>query len=197
MFRLKTFCLAGWACLCIAAQAQPSSGTPAGPTQVHGQGQWQAATAAGTGSTAGAAGAAGEASVSHPAVELARKLLGIPYRWAGADPAKGFDCSGLVYYVFNELQVRVPRMQRELFKSAEQVGKTDLKPGDLLFFNTFARLSHVGIYIGEGRFIHAPRRGTTVTIESMDSSYYRGRFAGARRVMNPAPGAAAQPEPGP
>lgn len=185
---LKTFCLASWACICLAAQAQTFTGAPAGPAQVQTQGQGQAANAS---------GASGEASASHPAVELARKMLGIPYRWAGADPKRGFDCSGLVYYVFNELQVRVPRMQRELFKSAEQVGKADLKPGDLLFFHTFARLSHVGIYIGEGRFIHAPRRGTTVTIESMDSSYYRGRYAGARRVMNPASSPTVQTEPGP
>ena len=171
MSRLKTLCLALWACACLAVQAQQAS-----PVQATPQGQ---ASAAGN-----------ETSITHPAVELARKLLGIPYRWAGADPARGFDCSGLVYYVFNELQVRIPRMQRDLFKSAEQVRKADLKPGDLLFFNTFATLSHVGIYIGEGRFIHAPRRGTTVTIESMDSSYYRGRFAGARRVMPPAAGPA-------
>lgn len=169
MICLKTFCLVAWACICLTAQAQQIHGAPAGPAQAQMQGQ---------ASTEGSA-----APVSHPAVELARKLLGIPYRWAGADPTRGFDCSGLVYYVFNELQVRVPRMQRELFKSAEQVGKADLKPGDLLFFNTFARLSHVGIYIGEGRFIHAPRRGTTVTIESIDSKYYRSRYAGARRVM--------------
>ena len=177
MPRLKTLCLALWACACLAAHAQPS-----GPVQAAPQGQ--------------ASAGASDSSASHPAVELARKLLGIPYRWAGADPARGFDCSGLVYYVFNELQVRIPRMQRDLFKSAEQVGKADLKPGDLLFFNTFATLSHVGIYIGEGRFIHAPRRGTTVTIESMDSSYYRGRFAGARRVMPPAAGPVPAQAPG-
>ena len=123
----------------------------------------------------------------HPAVELAKTLLGIPYRWAGANPSQGFDCSGLVYYVYNQLQVRVPRMQRELFHQAKKIQKNQLQPGDLLFFDTFARLSHVGIYIGEGRFIHAPRRGLSVSIESMDSSYYRKRFVGARRVMGGEP----------
>ncbi|MBM3363522.1 MAG: NlpC/P60 family protein [Betaproteobacteria bacterium] len=122
---------------------------------------------------------------SHPAVELAHTLIGIPYRWAGSDPARGFDCSGLVYYIFNQLQIRLPRMPRELFHRSEQIGRDELKPGDLLFFHTFARLSHVGIYIGEGRFIHAPRRGQTVRIESMDSRYYQKRYAGARRVMEP------------
>lgn len=154
-----------WACLSFGAQAQMTL-PPTGPT-----------------APSAAAPSSPEPPASHPAVELARTLLGIPYRWAGADPAKGFDCSGLVYYVFNQLQVRIPRMQRDLFKSAEQVGRSDLQPGDLLFFNTFARLSHVGIYIGEGRFIHAPRRGHNVSIESLDSKYYQGRYAGARRVM--------------
>ena len=129
----------------------------------------------------------------HPAVELAKTLLGIPYRWAGANPAQGFDCSGLVYYVYNQLQVRVPRMQRDLFHRAQQIQKSQLQPGDLLFFDTFARLSHVGIYIGEGRFIHAPRRGLAVSIESMDSSYYRKRYVGARRVMGDATAAGAEP----
>ncbi len=123
----------------------------------------------------------------HPAVELAKTLLGIPYRWAGANPSQGFDCSGLVYYVYNQLQVSVPRMQRELFHRAEKIQKNQLQPGDLLFFDNFARLSHVGIYIGEGHFIHAPRRGLSVSIESMDSSYYRKRFVGARRVMGGEP----------
>ena len=129
----------------------------------------------------------------HPAVELAKTLLGIPYRWAGTNPAQGFDCSGLVYYVYNQLQVRVPRMQRDLFHRAQQIQKNQLQPGDLLFFDTFARLSHVGIYIGEGRFIHAPRRGLAVSIESMDSSYYRKRYVGARRVMGDAAAAGAEP----
>ena len=166
-----------WACLSFGAQAQTTL-TPPGPA---------------TPTTATPSNP--ESPASHPAVELARTLLGIPYRWAGADPARGFDCSGLVYYVFNQLQVRIPRMQRDLFKSAEQVGRSDLQPGDLLFFNTFARLSHVGIYIGEGRFIHAPRRGHNVTIESLDSKYYQGRYAGARRVM-PHSTAPASPAPG-
>jgi cell wall-associated NlpC family hydrolase len=165
MNRLQILSVVMWAGLSFGAQAQMTLTPP-------GQAAPVAATPPNT-----------EPPASHPAVELARTLLGIPYRWAGADPARGFDCSGLVYYVFNQLQVRIPRMQRDLFKSAEQVGKSDLQPGDLLFFNTFARLSHVGIYIGEGRFIHAPRRGYNVSIESLDSKYYQGRYAGARRVM--------------
>ena len=177
MKRIQILGVVMWACLSFGAQAQMTL-TPPGP----------AASIAATPPNP-------EPPASHPAVELARTLLGIPYRWAGADPARGFDCSGLVYYVFNQLQVSIPRMQRDLFKSAEQVGKSDLQPGDLLFFNTFARLSHVGIYIGEGRFIHAPRRGRDVSIESLDSKYYKGRYAGARRVMTNAT-APASPAPG-
>jgi len=131
----------------------------------------------------------------HPAVELAKTLLGVPYRWAGADPSQGFDCSGLVYYVFNQLQVRMPRLQRDLFHRSERIQKGELQPGDLLFFDTFGRLSHVGIYIGEGRFIHAPRRGMSVSIESMDSAYYRKRFVGATRVMSNPVKSPLQPSP--
>ncbi len=139
------------------------------------------------------------ANEAHPAVRMARSMLGIPYVRGGIDPLRGFDCSGLVYYIFNQLEVRVPRMSRDLFHRFEKIAKTELQPGDLLFFHTYARLSHVGIYIGQGRFIHAPRTGEKVSIESMDSSYYRKRYAGARRVMGIPPLAAAlEPQaPGP
>jgi cell wall-associated NlpC family hydrolase len=143
-----------------------------------------------------ASGSPAVTATLHPAVELAKTLIGIPYRWAGADPVAGFDCSGLVYYVFNQLQVRMPRVPRDLFSRTEQIGRSELQPGDLLFFHTFARLSHVGIYIGEGRFIHAPRRGQNVRIESIDSKYYQKRYAGARRVMSTPISPALTPDPG-
>ena len=116
-------------------------------------------------------------------MRLASTLLGIPYRWSGASPTTGFDCSGLVYYVFGQLKVRLPRVPRDQFHRTQPIARSELAPGDLLFFHTYANLSHVGIYIGEGRFIHAPQRGTRVSIESMHSSYYSKRYAGARRVM--------------
>lgn len=124
-------------------------------------------------------------SRSHPAVELARNFLGTPYRFASADPLRGFDCSGLVHYVFGRLQVPLPRTPRDQFRKGLPISQSDLRPGDLVFFNTFAALSHVGIYIGEGLFIHAPRTGKVVSIEAMGSTYYRKRFAGARRVSDP------------
>jgi cell wall-associated NlpC family hydrolase len=119
----------------------------------------------------------------NPAVAQAIEVLGTPYRWGGTDPLKGFDCSGLIQYVFGRLQVSVPRMPVDLFKKYNPVTAAQLLPGDVVFFNTFGALSHVGIYIGDRQFIHAPHKGLRVQIESLDSSYYKTRFAGARRVI--------------
>jgi cell wall-associated NlpC family hydrolase len=119
----------------------------------------------------------------HPVVAQARELLGVPYRWGGTEPLKGFDCSGLIQYVFSRFQVSVPRMPIDMFKKYSPVLATQLLPGDVVFFNTFEKISHVGIYIGDRRFIHAPRKGLDVSIESMDSTYYKPRFAGARRLI--------------
>jgi len=121
----------------------------------------------------------------HPAVELAMSFLGTPYKRGSSNPLTGFDCSGLVYYVFNQLQVQLPRRARDIFGRLEDVAREEIKPGDLLFFHTYARLSHVGVYIGEGLFVHAPRTGDRVKVEAMNSTYYRKRFAGARRVLVP------------
>lgn len=124
-----------------------------------------------------------QAPQPNPAVAQAMDLLGTPYRWGGTEPIKGFDCSGLIQYVFGRLQVSVPRMPVDLFKKYNPVTAAQLLPGDVVFFNTFAKISHVGIYIGDRQFIHAPHKGLGVRIESMDSSYYKTRFAGARRVL--------------
>lgn len=119
---------------------------------------------------------------AHPAVELAMNFLGTPYKRGSSNPSTGFDCSGLVYYVFKQLQVQLPRRAKDIFARLDHVAREELKPGDLLFFHTYARLSHVGVYIGEGMFVHAPRTGESVKVDAMSSSYYRKRFAGARRV---------------
>ena len=121
---------------------------------------------------------------NHPAALMAETFLGIPYRWGGNHPASGFDCSGLVQYIFQQLGVDIPRMPREMFGKYEKINVNELLPGDLVFFNTFGLLSHVGIYIGDKNFIHAPHRGAAVSIQKMDSSYYIRRFAGARRIVN-------------
>lgn len=119
----------------------------------------------------------------HPVVAQASELLGVPYRWGGTEPLKGFDCSGLIQYVFSRLHISVPRMPVEMFKKYSPVPSSQLLPGDVVFFNTFGKISHVGIYIGDRRFIHAPHKGLDVSIESMDSTYYKPRFAGARRLI--------------
>lgn len=110
--------------------------------------------------------------------------LGVSYRYGGSDPQHGFDCSGFVRYVFNEaLGVTLPRRSEEMGRIGERVDARALRPGDLVFFNTLRRAySHVGIYLGEDKFIHAPAHGGEVRIENMKERYWARRFDGARRI---------------
>lgn len=118
------------------------------------------------------------------ALERALDLIGIRYRRGGSSPETGFDCSGFVNHVFREsLGLELPRSAREISRNGEAVRKDELQPGDLVFFNTMRKaFSHVGIYLGDNRFVHAPRRGGLVRIEDMRESYWAKRFNGARRV---------------
>jgi cell wall-associated NlpC family hydrolase len=113
-------------------------------------------------------------------VARARGLLGAPYRYGGADPASGFDCSGLVHYVFAQSGVRLPRTAESQQGAALRVEREALAPGDLVFF----RLPepHVGIYAGAGEFIHAPGRGRGVEVARLEDPWYVLAFAGAGRV---------------
>lgn len=115
----------------------------------------------------------------------AMSLVGIHYRRGGNSPEHGLDCSGLVRYVFKQSNnIDLPRTSVEMSRVGEQIDKKDLQPGDLVFFNTLRRtFSHVGIYLGDNKFIHAPTPGSAVRIESMDLSYWKARFNGARRVL--------------
>ncbi|RDZ29184.1 C40 family peptidase [Lysobacter silvisoli] len=117
-------------------------------------------------------------------LQRALALLGTPYRWGGNSPEKGFDCSGLVGYVFrNALGIELPRVSREMAKTGELIRDRDeLSEGDLVFFGRKGRVDHVGIYLGEGRFVHAPRTGKDVTVSSLDTGYWSGKFMEARRV---------------
>lgn len=117
-------------------------------------------------------------------------VIGIHYKYGGNNPENGLDCSGLVRYVFQDAWgVDVPRTAAELSRSGEKVDKQDLQPGDLVFYNTLRRsFSHVGIYLGDNKFIHAPSRGGKVRIESMDLAYWKARFNGARRINDPVTG---------
>ncbi|MDE2598967.1 MAG: C40 family peptidase [Rhodocyclaceae bacterium] len=118
------------------------------------------------------------------ATDDALSLIGIRYRRGGTTPETGFDCSGFVQHVFREgMGLMLPRTSREISKEGEVVKKNELQPGDLVFFNTMRKtFSHVGIYLGEGQFIHSPRTGGKVRIEDMRDSYWAKRYEGARRV---------------
>ena len=111
-------------------------------------------------------------------------LMGIPYHWGGSSPETGFDCSGFVQYVVRQaVGLLLPRSSFDQILQGTSVARNDLQPGDLVFFNTMrATASHVGIYIGENRFIHAPSRGKTVEIVDFTNTYWQARYDGARRL---------------
>ena len=117
-------------------------------------------------------------------VERALGLIGIRYKRGAASVEAGFDCSGLVAYVFDAVMgLHLPRTTYEIARLGTDVAKGDLKPGDLVFFNTMRRsFSHVGIYLGDNKFVHAPRTGYKVRIEDMTGPYWTARFNGARRI---------------
>jgi len=120
----------------------------------------------------------------HRLIDSALDLVGIRYRRGGSSAESGFDCSGFVGYVFLEqLGLRLPRTSGEISRAGEQVSRSDLKPGDLVFFNTMRRaFSHVGIYMGDNQFVHAPRTGKAVRVEDIRESYWAKRYNGARRI---------------
>ena len=116
-------------------------------------------------------------------------FLGVPYRRGGSSVETGFDCSGFVKAMFEQtVGMVLPRKAEQQAAATEKIDKADLKPGDLVFFNTMRKaFSHVGIYIGEGKFIHSPKPGSEVRVEDMGISYWNRRFDGARRVPAAAP----------
>ncbi|RYF34344.1 MAG: NlpC/P60 family protein [Comamonadaceae bacterium] len=118
-------------------------------------------------------------------VTTAIGFLGVPYRRGGNSAESGFDCSGFVRAMYNQtVGLVLPRRAVEQAAATQPVAQADLKPGDLVFFNTMRRaFSHVGIYVGEGKFIHSPRTGSQVRVEDMTGSYWQRRFDGARRVQ--------------
>ncbi|MFM8609480.1 MAG: C40 family peptidase [Burkholderiaceae bacterium] len=114
----------------------------------------------------------------------AMTFWGVPYRRGGNTPEGGFDCSGFVRAIYEQtLGLVLPRSAHEQAAATDRIERSDLQPGDLVFFNTMRRaFSHVGIYVGNGKFIHAPRPGGAVRVEDMGASYWARRFDGARRV---------------
>ncbi|WP_445261341.1 C40 family peptidase [Pseudomonas sp. RL_5y_Pfl2_69] len=118
-------------------------------------------------------------------IDSAHSLLGIPYLWGGMSREKGFDCSGMLVYLFkNEANIHLPRTTSAMLNAdLQKVARHQLKPGDAVFFRTQGgtRSNHVGLYIGDNRFIHAPRTGKTIRIDSMDNSYWKKNYTTARR----------------
>lgn len=125
----------------------------------------------------------GAASIGSEIVLRAISLLGAPYRFGASGP-KAFDCSGLVQFVHEELGIFVPRTAAEQYRAASPVGLEHIEPGDLLFFRISGkRISHVAIYAGSGRFVHAPQTGRPIELRLLDDDYYKPRLAGAGRLF--------------
>ncbi|MFM0151223.1 C40 family peptidase [Paraburkholderia sediminicola] len=116
-------------------------------------------------------------------VGQAMTLIGVPYRWGGNDPDSGLDCSGFVRYVYRKATGRLlPRQSAQISKKGNAIAKPDLHPGDLVFFNTpRGTATHVGIYVGKQKFIHAPATGSSIRVESLSANYWASRYYGARR----------------
>jgi cell wall-associated NlpC family hydrolase len=121
------------------------------------------------------------------AQELALRALGfigVPYKWGGSSPDTGFDCSGLIRFLYAQITGQALQGNAaEISRVGEIIDKSELQPGDLVFFNTLRRpFSHVGIYLGDSRFVHAPSRGGAVEIVDMSQRYWKSRYNGARRL---------------
>lgn len=118
------------------------------------------------------------------AARTAERFVGIPYRWGGNNVVEGMDCSGFVRAVYNLCGINIPRTSGEQFRVGEKVEKGGLLDGDLVFFGSSAeKINHVGIYVGGGRFVHAPRRGDEIKISTIDENYFAERFIGAKRYF--------------
>ncbi len=112
-------------------------------------------------------------------VRFARRFLGVPYSYGGASPETGFDCSGFTSFVYSHFGIALPHYSGGQFMLGRRISREALRPGDLVFFDG---LGHVGLYIGGGRFIHAPHSGMSVSVEPLDG-WYGSRYDGARRVL--------------
>jgi hypothetical protein len=119
-------------------------------------------------------------SIGARAVQFARRLVGVPYRYGGDSPGAGFDCSGFVRYVYRHFGLSLPHSSYADFGLGRRVDRGSLRPGDLVFFDA---VGHVGMYVGGGRFIHAPHSGTRVQVTSLSDPWYRSTYDGARRLV--------------
>ncbi|WP_347556720.1 C40 family peptidase [Robbsia sp. KACC 23696] len=168
----------------VAAMGQ---GAPAGLTQGAIRGPSSADLASAAKDAPKPSFLAGVASKAGDVVDGALNLIGVHYRWGGNSPDSGLDCSGFVRYVFQDaLGFTLPRRAEDMSRVGEKVAVSDLKPGDLVFFNTMRRtISHVGIYIGNNQFVHSPSTGSSIRVDDMGDKYWFTRYRGARRVDLP------------
>ncbi|HUK42323.1 MAG TPA: C40 family peptidase [Candidatus Acidoferrales bacterium] len=134
--------------------------------------------------------AAADAAASHAEtvrtklVKMARRFLGLPYIWGGMSERRGADCSGLVKIIFGKLRIQLPRTSREQIASGESISADSLKAGDLVFFSSDGTTpNHVGVYLGENRFLHAEKRAGRVIVTDLNQPWYVKHFLGARRVL--------------
>lgn len=159
-----------------SSSSKPSTSKPSGSTSS------SSASKPSSGSTSSPSGTA-TSSKAKAIISTAKSFLGVPYVWGGQSPS-GFDCSGYIQYVFGKHGVTLPRTAAEQFNVGTSVSKSNLIPGDLVYFTTYKEgPSHVGIFLGNGQFIHASSGKEEVTISSLSSSYYTSRYIGAKRVI--------------
>jgi len=159
--------------LAAAALVTGCASTPAAP----------AAPVAGSPGRVAVEPRAADAAVGGAIADVAMGMVGTRYRYGGTDPIEGFDCSGLVYYAYSQAGYRVPRTSQELFRTARKIAVGDADPGDLMFFQDQTKLSHVGIYLGGGMFVHAPANGKNVAVASLDSAYYQQHLVAVGRLL--------------
>ncbi|MGY4534040.1 murein DD-endopeptidase [Pseudomonas sp. TE3786] len=177
-------------CLCLPLTVAATHSVASNryqPLPAHATGH-TATSDASSSTSAHAATAANSEAAKNSSVVLGRAVntLGVRYRWGGSSPEKGFDCSGLVRYAFDDIDsVDLSRTSNAMARTdGKKVARDALKPGDLLFFNIRGgRVNHVAIYLGNDRFIHAPRRGKAVTIDTLNKPYWKTRYALAKRVL--------------
>ena len=126
-----------------------------------------------------------QSKLKQRAIAIAKKQLKIRYRWGGTSPRRGFDCSGLIQYSFKKANISLPRTAASQYKKTKRIPISQLQQGDLIFFHTRrrnrVRVNHVGMYLGRNKFIHAPRRGKTVTIANLNG-YWKRKIVGAGRI---------------
>ena len=134
-------------------------------------------------SSSGSRSSSGSHDEAGDLIMNAMSLIGLSYRFGGNSPTQGLDCSGFMQYIFKRsMGITLPRTSAEMATVGQQVDRANLKPGDMVFFGGGGRVSHVGMYIGNDRFIHAPRTGRDIEITSMNGNYWKSRYITARRV---------------